>query len=127
MRIEGEYRAAALEIGFEASNQHARILTMVRCLVKTFFGYFKCVLKDSTVNTLCTAVSQALKKERLRKNLSMNAIAERAGLSQQMVSYVERGIRRPTLDTIFRMSLALEVDLGKIIRTATKNVELQGL
>lgn len=94
---------------------------MVRCFVKYIFAYFKCVLKDSTVNALCAAVSQMLQKERLRKKLSMNAIAERAGLSQQMVSYVERGMRKPTLDTIFRISLALEVDLGRIIRDASKN------
>ena len=94
-------------------------------LVKSFLAYLKGVLKDSTVNALCASVAQTLKRERQRKNLSMNAIAERAGLSQQMVSYVERGIRRPTLDTIFRMSLALEVDLGRIIRDVIKNAELR--
>ncbi|MDD5349597.1 MAG: helix-turn-helix transcriptional regulator, partial [Chthoniobacteraceae bacterium] len=62
------------------------------------------MLKDSTVQAFCAAVSQTLKEERLRKNLSMSAVAERAALSQQMVSYVERGIRKPTLDTIFRIS-----------------------
>jgi len=81
------------------------------------------VLKDSTVQAFCAAVTQALKDERLRKNLSMSAVAERAGLSQQMVSYVERGIRKPTLDTIFRMSLALEVDLGRIIKSVSKKTK----
>lgn len=50
----------------------------------------------------------------------MSAVAERAGLSQQMVSYVERGIRKPTLDTVFRMSVALDVDLGQVIEAAAK-------
>ncbi len=81
------------------------------------------MLKDSTVQAFCAAVTQALKDERLRKNLSMSAVAERAGLSQQMVSYVERGIRKPTLDTIFRMSLALEVDLGRIIKSVSKKTK----
>jgi transcriptional regulator with XRE-family HTH domain len=79
------------------------------------------MLKNSTVHAFSAAVSQALKEERLRKNLSMSAVAERAGLSQQMVGYVERGIRRPTLDTVFRISVALEVDLGNIIKLAVKN------
>jgi transcriptional regulator with XRE-family HTH domain len=78
------------------------------------------VLKDSTVNALCASVSHALRQERLRRNLSMNALAERAGLSQQMVSYVERGLRKPTLDTLFRMSFALEVELGSFIAQAVK-------
>jgi transcriptional regulator with XRE-family HTH domain len=79
------------------------------------------MLKNSSVHAFCAAVSQTLKEERLRKNLSMSAVAERAGLSQQMVSYVERGIRKPTLDTVYRISVALEVDLGHLIKSAIKN------
>jgi len=48
----------------------------------------------------------------------MNLVAQRAGLSQQMVSYVERGMRNPTLETLLRISAALEVDLAKIIHQA---------
>jgi transcriptional regulator with XRE-family HTH domain len=51
----------------------------------------------------------------------MNLVAERAGLSQQMVSYVEREMRNPTLETLLRMAGALEVDLAKIITRATKS------
>jgi transcriptional regulator with XRE-family HTH domain len=51
----------------------------------------------------------------------MNAVAERAGLSQQMVSYVEREMRNPTLDTLLRIAGALEVDLAKIISRAMKS------
>ncbi len=50
----------------------------------------------------------------------MNRVAERAGLSQQMVSYVERGMRNPTLDTLLRMAAAIEVDLPTIIRQAQR-------
>lgn len=78
------------------------------------------MLKDSTVTALCGAVAHALKQERLRQKLSMNALAQRSGLSQQMVSYVERGLRTPTLDTLFRMSLALETDLDVLVRQAVK-------
>ena len=78
------------------------------------------MLKDSTVNALCASVFHALKRERLRQNLSMNALAEKAGLSQQMVSYVERGLRKPTLDTVFRMCIALDVELGSLISQSMK-------
>lgn len=52
----------------------------------------------------------------------MNAVAAKAGLSQQMVSYVERGIRRPTLDTVVRIAEALQMDLGKIITQSRKGI-----
>jgi len=48
----------------------------------------------------------------------MNLVAERAGLSQQMVSYVEREMRNPTLETLLRIAAAIGVDLGKVISQA---------
>ena len=61
-----------------------------------------------------------LKKERERLRLSMTTVAAKAGLSQQMVSYVERGIRNPTLETLLRITGALDIDLAKIIAQASK-------
>ena len=49
----------------------------------------------------------------------MNALAQRSGLSLTMISFVERHLRNPTLDTLLRISRALEVDLGVIIKQAT--------
>ena len=42
---------------------------------------------------ICAEVARLLKAQREQKQLSMTALAAKAGLSQQMVSYVERGIR----------------------------------
>ena len=67
---------------------------------------------------VCVRVAQILREEREKRGLSMNLVAQRAGLSQQMVSYVERGMRNPTLETLLRIATALEVDLAKIIHQA---------
>ena len=90
----------------------------MRCLVKSAPVYLFGVIKNSAVKALCSAVAQTLREERLRKNLSMNALAERAGLSQQMVSYVEQEERNPTLDTLLRISTALDVKLEELIEQA---------
>ena len=50
----------------------------------------------------------------------MNTVAERAGLSQQMVSYVEREMRNPTLETLLRIAAAIGIDLVAILRQATE-------
>jgi transcriptional regulator with XRE-family HTH domain len=50
----------------------------------------------------------------------MNQVAARAGLSQQMVSYVERGMRNPTLETVLRIAAAIGVDFVEVIRRATR-------
>jgi transcriptional regulator with XRE-family HTH domain len=65
-------------------------------------------------------VARLLREERLRRRLSMNSVAKKAGLSQQMVSYVERGLRNPTLDTLLRMTNALNINLSDLINRASK-------
>lgn len=50
----------------------------------------------------------------------MSTVAERAGLSQQMVSYVERGLRNPTLDTLLRMAAAMKLDLAELVAAAQR-------
>jgi transcriptional regulator with XRE-family HTH domain len=50
----------------------------------------------------------------------MTVLAERAGLSQQSVSYVEREMRIPNLDTLLRITEVLKIDLGDMIKHANK-------
>ena len=70
-------------------------------------------------------VAILLREERMRQGLSMNSVAKTAGLSQQMVSYVERGLRNPTLDTLLRITDALSIDLSKLIKRASKASDVQ--
>jgi transcriptional regulator with XRE-family HTH domain len=75
---------------------------------------------DKSQHAVCSRVAQLLREEREKQGLSMNLVAERAGLSQQMVSYVEREMRNPTLETLLRIAAALEIDLVKILQAAQK-------
>lgn len=67
---------------------------------------------------ICSNVAKLLREERLKKGLSLNALSERAGLSRQMVSFVEEEERNPSLDTLLRLSEALGVELEELIRQA---------
>jgi transcriptional regulator with XRE-family HTH domain len=69
---------------------------------------------------VCSRVAKILRQEREKRGLSMNVVAGRAGLSQQMVSYVEREMRNPTLETLLRICAALEVDFAAVMRQAGK-------
>lgn len=66
-------------------------------------------------------IAAALEAERVRQGFSMNKLAESAGLSQQMVSYVERGMRNPTLETLLRMCGVLKLNLGEVIKKAIRD------
>ena len=70
--------------------------------------------------SIAAEVAKLLRKEREHRNLSMTTVAEKAGLSQQMVSYVEREMRSPTLDTLLRIADALEIDLGDVLQRAQR-------
>jgi transcriptional regulator with XRE-family HTH domain len=79
------------------------------------------VSKQDVLRTASRNVARLLREERLRRGLSMNSVAKQSGLSQQMVSYVERGLRNPTLDTLLRITTALNVDLSWLIKQASKS------
>lgn len=88
-------------------------------LCQDFSLYFPLVASDKkSQQAICSRVAQILRQERERRGLSMNLVAERAGLSQQMVSYVERGMRNPTLETLLRIAAAMEIDLARVLKQA---------
>lgn len=68
-------------------------------------------------------VVRLLQAERIRLAISLNRLAEKAGLSRTMVSYIERGMRNPTLDTLLRIAIALDVDLWKMLRKASQRLK----
>lgn len=95
-------------------------LTIVRCAVKAVVVLAHGVLDQKQLETIAARVAGQLRKERQHRQLSMSTVAERAGLSQQMVSYVERGLRNPTLDTLLRMTMAMKLDLAELLAAAQR-------
>ena len=55
-----------------------------------------------------------IKEIRKRQRLSQEKLAERAGISAQYVSNIERGRENPTLDLLLRLADALKVSLGEM-------------
>ena len=64
-----------------------------------------------------------MKAERKRQDLSMTVVAQRAGLSQQSVSYLEREMRMPSLDTLLRIADVLNIALEDVISEARKSAK----
>jgi ribosome-binding protein aMBF1 (putative translation factor) len=100
-------------------------LTSVSCVVKLFSLYCSLVPPETTRKAICSHVARILREERLKQNLSMTILSERAGLSQQSVSYVEREMRIPNLDTLLRITAVLGINLSDVISRATKATKLR--
>jgi len=75
---------------------------------------------QKSLDAISSQVARLLKVEREKQGLSLNLLAEKAGLSRQTVSYIEQEAQSPTLDTLLRITLALDVDLEKVIAQARK-------
>lgn len=74
------------------------------------------------VRLLCVRIIALLQKERLRRKRSKYFVAQKSGLSPQMIAYVENGDRNPTLETVLRIAAALEVDFAELVKKARRQL-----
>ena len=64
------------------------------------------------------AVGHELRKERQSQERTQSDVAERAGISTQYLSEVERGRKEPSSEILEAVSGALHVPLGDLVRRA---------
>jgi len=76
------------------------------------------IVAKSKADIVGPVVARLLKQKREKLGLSMNTVAKRARLSHSMISRVEHELRKPTLDTLLRMSEAMQIDLWPLIKEA---------
>ncbi len=55
--------------------------------------------------------------------MSRYALSQKSGVSPQMIGYIEKGERNPTLEVVCRLSVALEVDLSGLVKAAERAVD----
>lgn len=56
-----------------------------------------------------------LKQQRLEKNYSQAKLAEHSGLDRTYISLLERGQTQPTLESLFKIALALETTPASLV------------
>jgi transcriptional regulator with XRE-family HTH domain len=78
------------------------------------------VPQKPTRDLVASKLVSTLAAERQRQGLSMAAVAEKSGLSLTMISFVERELRHPTLDTLQRIAGSLGVSLGGLLVEAER-------
>lgn len=77
---------------------------------------------DKLCDAISFQVACLLKAEREKRGLSLKVLARKSGIARQTISYVEKEVQSPSLDTLLRITSALGVDLAKIIARAQKRV-----
>ena len=66
--------------------------------------------------------AEVLKELRHKQGLSQEELAERCGLHDRYISFMERGLRQPTITTIFKLSKALNILPSDLIKQVEKKV-----
>lgn len=57
-----------------------------------------------------------VRRARAHKGLTQEEFAEKSGFSQQYISDLERGLRNPTVVTLFELAQALEIKPIELLR-----------
>lgn len=65
-----------------------------------------------------TSLAATLQAARVARNLSVNALADRSGVSRAMIGKIERGTAQPTAALLGRISGALGMTLSELITRA---------
>ncbi len=60
-------------------------------------------------------VAKRLKEERRKAGLTQLELSMRAGVSQNMIAYIERGDRNPALRTVMKICNALDIRLSDLL------------
>lgn len=63
-------------------------------------------------------VSRRMKAARIEKDLSIYRLARLSGLNERSIDFIEKGERTPTIDTLFRIALALDLNASDLLRDA---------
>ena len=64
---------------------------------------------------LADRIGSAVRVHRRGRDLSLDALADRAGLSKSILARIERGQGNPSIETLWRISEALELPLGQLV------------
>jgi len=60
-------------------------------------------------------VGRVIQRTREQKKQSQELVSGLAGIGRTHLSAIERGIRRPTLETFFRIAEAMEMEPSKLL------------
>ncbi|MGD8813323.1 MAG: helix-turn-helix domain-containing protein [Anaerolineales bacterium] len=77
---------------------------------------------DSQIQQATTSVGRKIRQLRVRKKLSQQAIADKSGLSRNTLSLIERGHSSPTVSTLKRLAVALDVDISAFFEAHDKTL-----
>ncbi|MBQ8515674.1 MAG: helix-turn-helix transcriptional regulator [Ruminococcus sp.] len=78
-------------------------------------------MHNPTLNPII--VGRVIAQFRNKKGLSQEVLSGLADIGRTHLSAIERGERKPTLETLYRISSALDVKMSDIVREIEKQLD----
>lgn len=78
-------------------------------------------MEPHTEKLMRETFSKTLRESRKQAKFSQEEFADRTGLAVQYISMLERNLRRPTLTTLFSISMALKIPLSEFVAQIEKD------
>jgi transcriptional regulator with XRE-family HTH domain len=69
-------------------------------------------------------IAAALRRERTRTGLSLTELARRAGIAKSTLSQLESGTANPSVETLWALSVALDVPFSRLVEPAAPSVQV---
>ena len=63
-----------------------------------------------------------IKIERFNRKISQETLAEKSGLNRTTIGYVERGEISPTIETLYKIATALDIELHDLVNITKINI-----
>ena len=70
-------------------------------------------------------VGEVIAKYRMKKGLTQEVLSGLSDIGRTHLSAIERGERKPTLETLYRISLALDVKMSVLVMEIEKELNQQ--
>jgi len=79
------------------------------------FSFLGHSVKMNKLTKIDLEFGKALRKKRLHRKLTQEALSGDSGLSRAYISELEMGHKDPSLYTLFKLSKALKINIGNLI------------
>lgn len=68
-------------------------------------------------------VGEVIREYRIKKGVSQEVLSGLADIGRTHLSAIERGERKPTLETLYRIATALDVNMSDIVLEIEKRIK----
>ncbi len=94
------------------------------------FNYLVCILYYTRVGEIMyegtldpRIVGTVIAEFRKKKGVSQEVLSGLANIARTHLSAIERGERKPTLETLYRICCALDVSMESVVREIEKRID----